>query len=690
MKRLKGILILIIILGIIPFVSATSCLDTIYTDTILTENLTDCSGGSGLTIGASDVTLDCDGYSIIMADPSTGIYISSLNNVTVKNCNVVGVDNAGVYMEYSTNSSIINSNFNGAVWGMYLVGISDTQIIDSSGSGEQGIDLEGSWNNTITNSVGTGGYNGFQILGSSENDIINSVGISGGNGFYLQSSPSNYFFNNTANSNGNFGFYLWLSDNNIIDSNTANSNIYHGIYVWQSSGESIENNIANLNGYFGIILSETGNSLIHHNTANSNTESGILVSTVSNNNIISSNTANYNTNSGLYFTVSSSDNTITDNTFISNSVYGIALTDTSINETIKGNIISLNGLNGIAISDSSLDSIYNNFFNNTNNVDLGLSSPNDWNRTKLAGLNIINGGFLAGNYWATPTGSGFSETCTNVNGICSENYTIGVDNIDYIPLASSTNYFPINISRLIQLTSIYKQNTATDIKIACFDDNNNYCTIASICKLTLISPNSSIIVNDQQMTYSGPYFNYSLTPNQVPLSGPYSVTVVCSSTNSANINWVDTVTPMGKQFALSDVLVYIFFLIICLTITIFSVRLTNSNSMQKDEMTGSKLYQVKKRSEVKFYLNLLKKKMWIIGVFGIYLSTLLFLSLLAQLTFSLGLSELTDILGIIVQILGWGLIPFIIFWVVYVIIFLWKSTEDILKYQLGGFRGDGL
>jgi Na+/H+-dicarboxylate symporter len=112
--------------------------------------------------------------------------------------------------------------------------------------------------------------------------------------------------------------------------------------------------------------------------------------------------------------------------------------------------------------------------------------------------------------------------------------------------------------------------------------------------------------------------------------------------------------------------------------------------MQKDELSGSKLYEVKKRSEVKFYLNLLKKKMWIVGVFGIYLSILLFLSLLSQLTYSLGISELTDILQIVVQVLGWCLIPFIIFWMVYVILFLWKSTVDILKYQFGGFRGDGI
>jgi hypothetical protein len=87
-------------------------------------------------------------------------------------------------------------------------------------------------------------------------------------------------------------------------------------------------------------------------------------------------------------------------------------------------------------------------------------------------------------------------------------------------------------------------------------------------------------------------------------------------------------------------------------------------------------------------LKMLKKKIWIAGAFGIYLSILLFLALLNQLVFSLGISELNDILNSTMIILGWGLIPFSLFWLGYIIVFFYKSTENILQYQFGGFRND--
>ena len=225
----------------------------------------------------------------------------------------------------------------------------------------------------------------------------------------------------------------------------------------------------------------------------------------------------------------------------------------------------------------------------------------------------------------------------------------------------------------------YKQNECVNLIQTCSN-----CTYANIT--SIMYPNSSIALSNVQMTKIGTYFYYNFC--NTSFNGNYIVTGDGNPDGTFDVwNYDFTITSTGKEFTGMMVSIYIFFLLACLVVIVFSVRLTNNNSMQKDELSGSKLYEVKKRSEVKFYLNLLKKKMWIVGVFGIYLSILLFLSLLSQLTYSLGISELTDILGIIVQVLGWGLIPFIVFWIVYLIIFLWKSTEDILRYQLGGIGG---
>ena len=135
---------------------------------------------------------------------------------------------------------------------------------------------------------------------------------------------------------------------------------------------------------------------------------------------------------GIYLD-NSNNNTITDNTQESNNI-GINLTSSN-NNTLAGNIMTSNSNYGIYLSSSGNNTIYNNHFNNTNNYNVDAS--NIWNTTKIEGTNIITGINLGGNYWAYPNRTGFSQTCTDVNGddICDSSYALDTSNIDYLPLA---------------------------------------------------------------------------------------------------------------------------------------------------------------------------------------------------------------------------------------------------------------
>lgn len=73
------------------------------------------------------------------------------------------------------------------------------------------------------------------------------------------------------------------------------------------------------------------------------------------------------------------------------------------NNTIQGNFITDNKY-GILVSDSRANSIYNNYFSNTNNS-AGNLNPNIWNTAPAAGSNIINGSKVGGNFWSDYTGS---------------------------------------------------------------------------------------------------------------------------------------------------------------------------------------------------------------------------------------------------------------------------------------------
>jgi len=150
---------------------------------------------------------------------------------------------------------------------------------------------------------------------------------------------------------------------------------------------------------------------------NSNSHAGVLIESrylIFSNNIVSGNTIRWN---GC----------------------GVYLFDEDLT-VIKGNFITDNTWGAYPVS-SSDNTIYNNFFNNTNNFYFdGTIYNNTWNTTKTPGTNVISGPTLGGNFWATPDGTGFSENCTDVDGdgICDYNYTLASGNVDHLPLVTTT------------------------------------------------------------------------------------------------------------------------------------------------------------------------------------------------------------------------------------------------------------
>jgi len=130
-----------------------------------------------------------------------------------------------------------------------------------------------------------------------------------------------------------------------------------------------------------------------------------------------------------------SNNTLNKNTVNPNTYYGIYI-DSANSNIFTGNTVSLNDY-GIYMPSSGGNRIYNNYFNNTNNVRSAYAPlENYWNASKTLGTNIVGGSFVGGNFWATPSGTGFSETCVDIdyNGICDESYNT-TEGIDYLPLS---------------------------------------------------------------------------------------------------------------------------------------------------------------------------------------------------------------------------------------------------------------
>ncbi len=121
---------------------------------------------------------------------------------------------------------------------------------------------------------------------------------------------------------------------------------------------------------------------------------------------------------------------------------GLILAQGSTGNTITGNGVFSGydagpGTKGIVVTSSSQNTITNNEFCNPVNVILGGTvGSNTWNSAKTAGVNIVGGPYIGGNYWAEPDGTGWSELVADSNhdGIGDSSFVIGSGNTDYLPL----------------------------------------------------------------------------------------------------------------------------------------------------------------------------------------------------------------------------------------------------------------
>jgi len=288
-----------------------------------------------------------------------------------------------------------------------------------------------------------------------------------------------------------YGIYVYRSSSQNTNVTIRNCNVQdweYGIQLTFSSSNTITNNTAN--NTFGIRLDAfSNNNTITNNTINNNDAYGIFLALSSNNTIIS----NIVNNNGYGFYLSSSlSNIITNNTVNNNEAGGFRL-DHSSNNKITNNIVNNNGGEGgiylLSSSATSDNAIYNNFFNNTINFLSYSPYPNNWNTTLQNGTNIIGGNLIGGNYWANPSGTGYSQTCSDAdkNGICDSPYTLATNNIDYLPLTTDTT------PPQIQFVSPTPPNGSII--------NVNYATI----NVSVSENVSSCILNWNTPTVSTPY-----------------------------------------------------------------------------------------------------------------------------------------------------------------------------------------
>jgi len=232
----------------------------------------------------------------------------------------------------------------------------------------------------------------------------------------------------------------------------------------------------------------------------------------------------------------------------------------------------------------------------------------------------------------------------------------------------------------------YPVNIPVNLQFTC-TLNNAIPSSSATLNLSIYYQNGNTLIENKKATSLRPgSFNYTVTfiSNEV-----YKVKIFCTDgTYSYSNEGSYLITQTGNTLNTVQISIYIFFLLLCLVLVFFSIGLFKKNKFSKDVAKGKDLYEMKKRNEFTYYMTVLKKHFWIVGVFGVYLGLLVFFAILDQLVYDLGLNNLNNVIKYIVIGFSWGLIPFILFWFVWLIIVFYKSSTDILKYQFGSFRSE--
>jgi len=277
-----------------------SCGQVVTKNITLTKSLKNCA--SGLVVGADNVTINLNGYSIrgLGSDAGIGIDVSGWTGVTVKNGTITDFEQ-GVHLfdgSASTVKQLVVRRTDTGIWAGGTSAAQSIQILDNSvRDSRDGIFFFGAASsriagNTLSHLSGVGILcrqqgGGLRIEGnrSTKNNIgiqllfcqaTVSENVASDNTFAgitrLESNGST--LRNVANGNGTIGIVTTDSPGLLLG-NVTNRNAGHGLFVYETFLEygplyTVTANTANKNGGFGIMTNLVGGNDGGGNHANHN------------------------------------------------------------------------------------------------------------------------------------------------------------------------------------------------------------------------------------------------------------------------------------------------------------------------------------------------------------------------------------------------------------------------------------
>jgi parallel beta-helix repeat protein len=200
-------------LGLLPSSGVASCGEIVNEDVTLTSDL-ECGPGDGLIVGANDITINLNGYSITSSDEagsedpsmnydgSSGILVPNAQNVAISGLGEISGFDRGITFMGSSGGQVADIQLANNDIGVLMSGSEGTEVS----------------RNTITN-------NGIALISDSSNKGViafNQVVANLEQGMLVLGSDDNVVAANNMFGNGENGIYLdIMSNGNTIDFNTV-------------------------------------------------------------------------------------------------------------------------------------------------------------------------------------------------------------------------------------------------------------------------------------------------------------------------------------------------------------------------------------------------------------------------------------------------------------------------------------
>jgi len=405
-----------------PVLAAGEGSVSITEDTILTRDYI--FSGNGFVIGADNITLDMNGYTITgeALSFSRGILVMGRNGITIKNGTITGFSQ-GVQL-FNADNNVIQDviSQNNTENGIHIMSDSDKNLIDDctlKSNGTNGVfigyGVSPSNNNTVQNCTISNNPDGINAYDSVGNSLVrNTINNFSGSGIFLKYSESNHvLFNRVSNDGVSDGQGIHLDDacsfnviqgnnistcgvagiisdgidseENLVQGNNISNCVGVGIRIHGTKHEVQGNNITASTRGIALVHSSKENWVQNNNISKSG-RAGIGISGT-NNHVLNNKIKN---TSGAGIGISSSDSEVIGNKVSYSARDGIVLFPPATGNSVEDNKVSYSNFNGIAAvagpnGAATDNTIMKNKVNNSDGYDLY-----DWNAEEPANTWIDN------------------------------------------------------------------------------------------------------------------------------------------------------------------------------------------------------------------------------------------------------------------------------------------------------------